>query len=298
MSTSAFQIVCFGETLFDIIGEKQLPGGAPMNVAYHLKRLGLNPAIISKVGTDELGRSLLSILKSYQVSTDFIQVDSSNATGKVFAELQDNHEVVYDIVKPVAWDFIDWKDALAALVSEARFFVFGSLAARSEQSKKTLFKLLNAAKTKVLDINLRPPHYNKPFVEELLATADILKLNLAELELMSSWFRFSGDESYMLESLQDKFDLETIIVTKGGDGAAILTGNTICHHKGFTVKVADTVGSGDAFLAGYLSKHSQNSPADEALEFACATGALIASYNGACPDYPLNAINELIRQGN
>ena len=295
---SSFPVVCFGETLFDIIEGKQLPGGAPMNVAYHLHKLGLKPAIISKVGVDDLGDELLSILQSQGVTPEFIQKDLSRTTGKVFAEIKANHEVAYDMVKPVAWDFIEAAAGYKDLVSQSKYFVFGSLAARSQASKETLFKLLKFANTKVLDINLRAPHYNQPLITDLIKHANILKLNLAELELLGEWFGYSSDERECMKSLQNDFNLETVIVTKGGDGAAVLSGRSFYEHQGFKVKVADTVGSGDAFLAAYLAKHIENADGKESIEFACATGALIASYNGACPNYSVSSIRELIKSGN
>ncbi|MDB5205493.1 MAG: hypothetical protein JWR72_568, partial [Flavisolibacter sp.] len=62
MEQSIFPVVCFGEVLWDILPSGPLPGGAPMNVAYHLKKLGINPALITKVGRDDYGRKLTAIL--------------------------------------------------------------------------------------------------------------------------------------------------------------------------------------------------------------------------------------------
>jgi fructokinase len=145
-------VVCFGETLWDILPGVKLPGGAPMNVAYHLNKLGKNPAVISRIGCDELGRELMQVWEARNVNTQFFQRDKKNATGKVYAELRENNEVHYDIVKPVAWDYIQWQDEYFQLIQQASYFVFGSLATRNRQSKTTLFKCLEAAQTKVLEL--------------------------------------------------------------------------------------------------------------------------------------------------
>jgi len=285
-------VVCFGETLWDILPGVKLPGGAPMNVAYHLNKLGKNPAVISRIGCDELGRELMQLWESRNVNTQFFQKDKKNATGKVYAELRENNEVHYDIVKPVAWDYIQWQDEYFQLIQQASYFVFGSLATRNRQSKTTLFKCLEAAKTKVLDINLRPPHFNKKVVEELLIKADVLKLNLAELQLITGWFNdYESDEDRM-RLLKEKFHLDIIIVTKGGDGAILNIGDQFYHHPGYTVEVADTVGSGDAFLAATISKLIDGAPPGEIIDFASRLGAYIASQEGGCPQYSIDTINQ------
>ena len=61
-----------------------------------------------------------------------------------------------------------------------------------------------------------------------------------------------------------------------------------------TVEVADTVGSGDAFLAGLLYSLIQGVGPPEAIEFASAMGALIASYSGPCPEYSRQTIYAII----
>ncbi|MEO7765821.1 MAG: carbohydrate kinase, partial [Ferruginibacter sp.] len=247
-------VVCFGEILWDILPYAKLPGGAPMNVGYHLNKLGKNPAIISRTGSDELGKELMQVFKSKEIDTSFFQVDEIHPTGKVFAEIKENNEVQYDIVKPVAWDFIQWKDEFSTLVSQAAYFVFGSLITRNKQSKNTLFKCLEIAKTRVLDINLRPPHFSKKTVEELLKKTDILKLNLAELHLITGWFNDYNSDEDRVTLLKEKFFIETVIVTKGGEGALLHINDSFYHHPGYVVTVADTVGSGDSFLAAIISK--------------------------------------------
>lgn len=289
-------VVCFGETLWDILPDKKLPGGAPMNVAYHLNQLGKNPAIISRIGNDELGKELRQEFEVKKIDPGFFQIDKVHPTGTVFAEIKENNEVQYDIVKPVAWDFIEWKEEYATLLERAGYFVFGSLITRNKKSKNTLFKCLEIAKIKVLDINMRPPHYNKKVVEELLKKADILKLNLAELHLITGWFSdYESDEDRM-KLLKEKFDLETIIVTKGGEGAILNMADLFYYHKGYAVEVADTVGSGDAFLAGIISKLIDRSPPDKALDFASALGAFVASCSGGCPDYQLEDVITLMQK--
>jgi fructokinase len=242
---------------------------------------------------DDRGKELLEIFRSHGVCTDFFQIDTEHETGKVFAEPNEFNEVVYDIVMPVAWDFISCDQDCLDLASQADYFVFGSLAARNAVSKNSLLQLLEVAKTKVLDINLRAPHYNRHIVEELLQHADFLKLNLAEIELITGWFSHFTDIEDRIKSVADQFEIHDIVVTLGGDGAIFYTGEKIFKHPGFAVKVVDTVGSGDAFLAGLLSKLMQKTPPAEALDFANRLGAFIATRMGACPAYTLQEVDKL-----
>jgi fructokinase len=293
MEPSQHQVVCFGEVLWDILPSGALPGGAPMNVAYHLRKLGIDPALITKIGNDDYGEKLVNILSEGGVTTEYFQVDYQWPTGLVYANVNNHQEVVYDIVYPSAWDYIQWNDEFNSLLSEARFLVFGSLTSRNKESRDTLYQLLDIANTKVLDINLRAPHFNRLHIEYLLQKASILKMNEAELELITGWFsQFKSIEDRM-RLIQNRFNIETLIVTLGGDGAIVSDKGTIYRHQGFRVDVADTIGSGDSFLAGFLSQLLQGSSIENALEFASAIGAFIATKQGACPQYEMSEITDL-----
>ncbi|HXR84089.1 MAG TPA: carbohydrate kinase [Hanamia sp.] len=292
---STFPVVCYGEILWDYLPQGKLAGGAPVNVAYHLKQLGKNPAVITRIGEDEEGKELKESLEQKKIETDFFQTDSIYSTGKVIADIKD-HEVVYDIVKPVAWDFIEWKEEYFSLIKESKYFVFGSLVSRNEASRKTLFQCLEVANKKVLDINLRPPHFDKKVLQELMQKADVLKLNSGELSLISEWFNHFKNDEGRIKSLKEDFNINTIIVTKGGDGAILYRNDIFYDHKGYNVSVADTIGSGDAFLAAMISSFIDNASENDSLEFANALGAFIASRSGGCPAYELNEVRELIKK--
>ena len=288
------KVVCFGEVLWDILPLGSIPGGAPMNVAYHLHKQGKNPALITSIGADKEGEELIQLFSEFGACTNFFQADFKHSTGKVYAHPNEHNEVVYDIVKPAAWDFIKYEEGHLNLVSQAVYFVYGSLAARNQDSKKTLLQLLEAAENKVLDINLRAPHFNRRLVEELLGKADFLKLNLAELELITGWFSNFKNISDRVRSIADKFRIQNIVVTMGGNGSIMYYNGHEYMHNGYQVDVVDTVGSGDAFLAGLLSKFLEKAQPEAALEFASALGAFIATKTGACPAYDVVALTDFI----
>jgi fructokinase len=266
-----------------------------MNVAYHLQKQGLQAAMISRVGNDQRGEDLLAVLQENGLTTAYVQRDNTHQTGIVNATIHESNEVTYEIVHPVAWDFIALQEGVTDLVREAQFFVYGSLASRDQATSSTLWQLVEVAQTKVVDINLRPPHFTRELVEKLLQSADILKLNEHELPLISSWYSDVKEDKEQVKALQDRFAVATIIVTKGGDGAMVCQEGTIYSHPGYKVKVADTVGSGDAFLAGFLAKTKEGRPIGERLQFANAMGAFIASKEGACPAYSLEEITTALK---
>lgn len=290
-------IVCYGEILWDVLGGLELPGGAPMNVAYHLHKLGHTPALITRVGKDSRGDKLLELLRTHEMNADYIQLDLELPTGVVHAKAKADGDMLYDIVKPVAWDNIQSEVAAGKLVAEADFFVFGSLAARSKQSRDTLFELLEAAPHPVLDINLRPPHFDRPTLEVLLHKADTVKMNSAELELIAEWFGNYDRMEDRMQLIREQFRVRSVITTRGADGAVMNVDGDYFSHPGFRVTVADTIGSGDAFLAGLLAQISKGESPESALVFASALGALVTARSGGWPDYTIDEIETIIKAG-
>ena len=265
-----------------------------MNVAYHLKKLGSDPAVITRIGADDYGQKLQKLFSDSGVTTEYFQVDPSHSTGLVQATPNEFNEVVYDIVQPVAWDFIAWEDRFTSLLAGAGMLIYGSLASRNQVSRDTLLRLLETTPRKVLDINLRPPHFHRTWVEFLLGRANILKLNQAELELITGWFSGLSTTEDRIKSLQDKFNIETVVVTLGGDGAMVVHDGDLWRHPGYPVQVADTIGSGDSFLAAFLHNRLAGHSPEEALRFACGLGSYIATRSGACPDYQVQDVWNLI----
>lgn len=276
-------IICFGEMLWDVLPTGKQPGGAPMNVAVHLKNLGANPQIISRIGNDELGQELLTFITEKGLSTALIQQGETHLTGVVKANVTDKNEVTYKIVQPVAWDYIQYNETLEKAVEKADLFVYGSLAARSTATADTLFQLLRKARLKVFDVNLRAPHYDQITLEHLFNYADIVKMNAQELTLVSKWYQLDSNEEKAIAGLATRFGLQTICVTKGEHGAVLWTNEQFYRSGGFQVEVKDTIGSGDSFLAALLTYLLQGKPPQESLQFACATGSLVATYRGATP---------------
>ncbi|WP_375418786.1 carbohydrate kinase [uncultured Hymenobacter sp.] len=275
--------VCFGEALWDVLPAGRQPGGAPFNVAVHLHQLGQPARLISRVGDDDLGAELLAFLHERGLNTDFVPRDQTQPTGVVEANVGNRNEVTYNIVQPVAWDYIGYEERLRRLVAEADMLVFGSLAARSPATRETLYRLLPAARFRVFDVNLRPPHYAPEVVQHLLENSDLVKMNHHELTEILGWLgRGEADES-ALAWLAGRFELQAVCVTRGADGALLWTGGQLYRSPGVPVEVADTIGSGDAFLAALLVDWLAGQSPPQGLRRACAAGALVATQPGATP---------------
>ena len=295
MISKGAYVCCFGEVLWDLLPGGKVIGGAPFNVAAHLNNLGVPTYFISRVGNDELGNEIRAWLESRNISSEWIETDRDYATGTVRVQLDDKQQAGYDIVSPVAWDFISVNDEMLSQVKKSRGFIFGSLACRNNLTHRSLLALLDAVPLKIFDVNLRPPHYSQPLIESLLHRADLVKLNDDELKIIAAWHPGSGSsEEDRMQFLRKKFSLHTIIVTKGGDGAVLLH-DQFYRVPGFKVTVADTVGSGDAFLAGFLKKYINGEPMPDALTYAGALGALVATHRGANPAISEEEIQHLIR---
>lgn len=286
-------IICFGEILWDILPEQEVPGGAPMNVAYHLNQLGNATALFTRVGIDDRGKALLKILHDKKIDTGFIQLDYQVPTGIVHANRNQFGEMTYEIVAPAAWDHIEFDQDMEDVTQEAPYFVFGSLINRHKDAKTTLMQLLEMAPVKVFDINLRHPFYKKNMLSDLLQKADMVKMNIHEVELVTGWFgKYKSTEDRM-HFLQDQFNIPVVIVTKGEKGALANYHGKWFRESGYSVTVADAIGSGDAFLAAFLSEMAANKTPDVALKHASALGALVASRVGGWPAYHVSEIELL-----
>lgn len=279
-------IVCFGEILWDNLPEGKRPGGAPMNVAYHLHKLGLQSHLISSIGNDDYGRELLDFLDHIGVEKDWVQIDYDHNTSQVFATINEEHEVTYEIVAPVAWDYIRWGRKIEKLVNQSDAFVFGSLGSRNAVSRATLLKLVAKASYRVFDINLRAPNYNPEFISDLLRQADLVKINAAELDLIAKWNNIPiTSELGCVETIFSKFPIKEILITKGRLGATYYNKDLSFDYPAYNIRVADTIGSGDSFLAAFLAMRLNEEPLEVSLDYAVAMGAFITAQSGACPDY-------------
>ena len=175
-------LLIFGEVLFDCFEDgNTVLGGAPFNVAWHLQAFGCAPLFVSRIGDDELGEKIRQSMQTWGMDTSGLQRDSTHPTGTVQVKLIDD-EPHYEIVPNRAWDFID---ARAIPDVSPGLIYHGSLALRSPRSAGALQTLKDtSAATVFMDINLRPPWWEKVQLEKLVADAAWVKLNEHELRAL------------------------------------------------------------------------------------------------------------------
>jgi fructokinase len=281
------KVVGIGEVLWDHLPERTCLGGAPANFAYITTLMGDQGIVASRVGQDSLGLEALRRMEELGLNIDHVQTDRQRPTGTVKVEVDRKGLARFEIAHPVAWDFLEWTPEWQRLAESADAVCFGSLAQRSEESRATIRHFLNATSpraVKVFDVNLRQSYYSQEVLSESMKLADIVKLNDEELpKIMSLSKAAHQDELSSAQWLIRTHDLKLICITRGGRGSLLVRSRDSSQHPGFRVRVADTVGSGDAFTAGLVHEYLQGASLDLMNEVANLVGAWVASEVGAMP---------------
>ncbi|MEO6996253.1 MAG: carbohydrate kinase [Lacunisphaera sp.] len=296
MSDSIPSVLCVGEILWDFLPRGAFPGGAPFNVAYHLHRLGLKTHLVSAVGRDLLGDELLSRLRQWGLSTEGVGRHTGLPTGYVRASIGPTGDATYEIATQVAWDQIILGEDTIRAAFGASALVFGSLAMRSRSNRTALDRLLAvlpATALRVFDVNLRPPYDDLPLVRELARKATLLKLNAGEAARLTNEPPEPGREEAHAHALVGQTGCTTVCISSGERGAGLLVDGKWTWTDSRPVVVRDTVGAGDAFMAGLLSGlilHREK-PA-VALDRACRMGEYVAARDGATPPYECDPLGQ------
>ncbi|WP_179315233.1 carbohydrate kinase family protein [Winogradskyella undariae] len=278
-------IVCFGEVLWDVFPTHKKIGGAPLNVALRLQSLDNNVSIISRIGKDKKGNKIKNHIIDQGVNLDNLQVDETLKTGKVKVTLNEKGSASYSIKFPRAWDNIQLNPSIKKGVEEADAFIYGSLITRGRTSRQTLYALLKLAQYKIFDINLRAPYYSLKILNHLMIEADFIKFNDDEiLEIGKQLNTNTNSLEQNIKVIATLTHTKTICVTKGQHGAILYYNDAFYYNSGYHIDVVDTVGAGDSFLASLINKLLKKDNPQEALDFACAMGALVAGCEGANPE--------------
>ncbi|MEJ2141771.1 MAG: PfkB family carbohydrate kinase [Gammaproteobacteria bacterium] len=281
MSLSASQPLIFGEVLFDEFDDgSQILGGAPFNVAWHLKGFGLNPLFVSRIGKDEAGKQVLQAMSNWGMNCDGIQHDSKYPTGRVTIKLVDA-QPEFDIRSDAAYDYISSDELETVLSSVSPSILYhGSLAARLKHSSQTLQALKAKNVPTFVDINLRDPWWNKQQVAQLVQGVEWLKLNEDELQRLSKHQQATLSE--LAEKFQEEFRVKNLILTRGADGAWLFSENDVIQTEPVEVfNMMDTVGAGDAFSAVCLLAIIKKWPVKTGLQRASMFASAVCEQRGA-----------------
>jgi fructokinase len=281
------RVVGLGEVLWDHLPGRTCLGGAPANFAYITTLMGDQGIVASRVGEDSPGLEALRRMEELGLNIDHVQTDRQLPTGTVRVQVDGNGLPRFEIAHPVAWDSLEWTEDWQHLAEEADAVCFGSLAQRSEKGRSTIQHFLNATSpgtVKVFDVNLRQSYYSAEVLAESMNLADIVKLNDEELPKIMSLNKVPHkDELSSAQWLIRTHDLKLVCITRGGRGSLLVRARDSSQHPGFRVRVADTVGSGDAFTAGLVHEYLHCASLDLMNEVANLVGAWVASEVGAMP---------------
>lgn len=284
-----------GEILWDIIDGKPHLGGAPLNFAAHVRQCGHESAIISGLGNDELGDEAYSKVTALGVDLSLVQRTNAK-TGYVPVTLRDG-QPDYEIIKEVAYDYIDSNALNHEKISEYDTFYFGSIIQRSPKSNRTLYDILDRHTFDNIfyDVNLRKDSYTKEVIQNSLAHCTLLKVNDEEVAILSELI-FGENQGFVAfsKSVWSTYpQVETIIITAGKDGCSIYSDNKMHHIPTEPIKVVDTVGAGDSFSAAFACVYAATGDPLKSAEIANKVGGYVASSEGAIPQYSVDIL-ELI----
>lgn len=296
-----FTTIGVGELLWDIFPNSRQLGGAPANFAYMTSLLGDDGIVASRVGADALGAEAKQRLGGLGLSTDYVQVDPQHCTGVVNVLVDERGQPSFEIAQPVAWDFLEWTTAWRNLTEKADAVCFGSLAQRSAPSRNAIHRFLLELRpeaTRVFDVNLRQSFYTAEVLAESAKHAEIIKLNHEELPVVAQLLAMPfHDEESAAAALLDAFPLKLVCVTRGARGSLLVSRYGKHEHAGIPAKVADTVGSGDAFTAALVYHYLRGASLAEMNGAANRMGSWVAGHTGATPARDERLLQEIRATG-
>ena len=281
----SFNVVAFGEVLWDLLPDQAIIGGAPFNFAYRAGSLGHRAYIVSRVGRDDLGDNALSKVRDLGMPTTYIQRDSLYPTGTVEVFLDEHKKPDYHIIAGVAYDHIRVSEPVLSLAGSADCLCFGTLAQRSKASRETLQALLTAfrGRYRLYDINLRKDCYDRAVIHTSLSHADVVKLNDEEAREVNRLLALhEGTHLDIGKALIRQYPVRICVITFGQHGVlAISSDNEVVYEPGYSVRMRDPLGAGDAFSAGFISNLLSGSGLRDACRFGNQMGAVVATQAGA-----------------
>lgn len=279
--------MAFGEILFDCFEDgRAVLGGAPLNVTYHMSRLGMNSSIISALGRDALGLRAFEEMKSLDVDTSRVAVIDGRSTGRADITLCGG-DADYTFNSPAAWDDIPLPHALPSHVG---CMYFGTLAQRSAVSRSSLMRLLETVDADMVfyDVNIRKDFYSRDILTWSLSRTDVLKVNGDELPLICS--TLETDEEFLMK----EYGLGMMIVTEGARGSTLYLPNGTRHHQTPSpCNVVDSVGAGDSLCAGFIATMLRTGDPVRALEVGTMITDYVITRRGATPGYDEGLIGRL-----
>jgi len=278
--------IIMGEVLLDVFpGKKGVLGGAPFNVACHLKGLGLDPLFLSRIGRDPEGKRVLERMSAWNIETHSIEFDDTHPTGTVQVFLEQG-QPSFEILPEQAYDYIDGSGLQDLNIENAGLVYCGSLILRSTTPETSLRNILQRTGLPLfVDLNLRTPWYSEKTISYLLDSATWLKVSEEELAVVLKG-RDMEPQEFLEEgpSICSKLGLARLIVTYGARGAAAADRDTAFFSPpSVPGTIANTVGAGDSMSAMMIRGILQNTPMDESLDLGVKIASAVCTIDSAVP---------------
>jgi len=292
-------VLSFGETLWDLFPSGPVLGGAPFNLACRIHNLGDRGVMVTRIGRDEHGLKAMEQIVAFGMDPSQVQRDQRYPTGTVHVTLDKQGNPDFSIAHEIACDFIEITDELLERAAVADCLYFGTLAQRTQRSRLSLHRLLDAAGKAVrfLDINLRKDCFFRETISESLTKANVLKLNLQEAHYLAELFEISMSSlPDFCDEMLEEWSLSCCLVTLGEHGAFAASGDgKKVYEPGYEIKVVDTCGSGDAFSAGFIHDYLRGKSLGDCCRFGTALGALVAMQRGGTAPLSIEEVRHFLK---
>ena len=270
-------VVCAGELLFDELPSGRVPGGAPLNVAVGLVRLGVECVLVSRVGADDAGAALRTAVEAYGLDPRHIQVDDKRPTGRVAVDTSDARSPKYTIHEPAAWDHLRASETVLALAAAAPAVYSGTLARRAGSAGAIAAVSKACQGLRLVDVNLRPPFHRTKPLDAALRGASVVKFTGAEFKAIRARFKLNDYADFWARYP----NLTAAVETNGERGATWHTPAGAWYGPAEPTSVVDTVGAGDAFTAGMLAATLGGATPAEALRAGAVNAAVACGRAGS-----------------
>lgn len=264
-----FDVTALGEILIDFTFSgynedgmalfAQNPGGAPANVLAAVQKLGGKTAFIGKVGNDMHGNFLRNVLQSKNICCDGLLTDNNTFTTLAFVSLSENGERSFSFArKPGADTRLEENEVNYDIIKSSKVLHVGSLSLTDSPSREATLAALDFAKENNITVSYDPNYRAmlwkneetaKKGMRSVLPYVDIIKISDEETGLLTDEKDVKGAAKRLL-----RLGIKCVIVTKGSEGAYILSQKGEAEIKSKKVTVADTTGAGDSFMGGFLYK--------------------------------------------
>lgn len=304
-------LICMGRAAVDLYGEQigarleqqtsfaRYLGGCPANIAVGSARLGLQVAMLTRVGNEQNGSFVREALAAEGVDVSHVVTDPAKLTALVFLAIRDRstfpllfyrHDCADMAVSAADFDRGFIASAKALLISGTHF--------SQPHTAAACFTALEHARKFVFDIDYRPVLWGltapglgeKRFVASAHVTRKMQEV-IARAQLVigtEEEFHIAGgceDTNEALVRLRALGDA-VFVVKRGPLGCTVHAGDAVTEHRGFPVEVYNILGAGDGFAAGFLCGWLRDAPLAECARRANACGALVVSRHGCAPAMP------------